>query len=205
MFRRAECFEEPSVSKSGAFRRAERFEDVGLGYKAHMDSKRPPRTSQLVEIYLRDHYAGATAGLALFRRAASSHSDASTRTELGELATETAGDRDALRAMMRRLQASPSRTKMLLSWVGEKVGRLKGNGRVFNRSPLSDVLDLEALIVGVRGKASGWEALRQAAELDHRLEKSALQILADRAEDQLSRLQQLHRASARSTFGTACT
>jgi hypothetical protein len=170
-----------------------------------MDSRHPPTTSQLLEIYLQDHYAGATGGLAMFRRAACSHSDATIRTELRELAREVAEDRHALRTMMRSLGTRPSRTKVLLAWVGEKAGRLKGNGRLFRRSPLSDVIDLEALIMGVRGKACGWEAVRQAAEFDHPLEKPALQILADRAEDQLARLQQIHRASARSTFSRPLT
>jgi hypothetical protein len=165
-----------------------------------MDLRRSSTTSRLLKIYLQDHYAGAAGGVALFRRTASSHSDATIRTELGELAQEIAEDRDALRAVMRNLHARPARTKMLLAWIGEKTGRLKGNGRLLKRSPLSDVIDLESLIVAVRGKASGWESLLQAAERDHRLERSALQTLANRAEDQLARLQQIHRASARSTF-----
>jgi hypothetical protein len=41
-------------------------------------------------------------------------------------------------------------------------GRLKLNGRILRRSPLSRVVELEALVVGVRGKEALWTALRGA-------------------------------------------
>jgi hypothetical protein len=160
-----------------------------------------PATRRLLTIYLQDHYAGATAGLALFRRAASSHSDATIRAEIGRLAAEVAQDRSALRQIMGSLGIRPARTKALLAWVGEKVGRLKGNGRLFSRSPLSDLVELEGLIMGVTGKARVWESLQQAAERDHRLPESRIQGLVKGAEDQRARLEQLHRACALATFG----
>jgi len=154
-----------------------------------------------MKIYLQDHSAAATAGLAFFRRAASSHSDANVRRELAELAEEIDEDRAALRAMMASLRVRPARSKMLLAWIGEKLGRLKGNGRLIKRSPLSDVIELEGLIMAVTGKTSLWVSLLQVAGPDRRLHESSLHTLVKRAEDQKARLEQLHRDNARSTFG----
>ena len=44
-----------------------------------------------------------------------------------------------------------SKTKEAVAWVGEKIGRLKLNGQLRGYSPLSRVLELEALAVGVSG------------------------------------------------------
>ena len=44
----------------------------------------------------------------------------------------------------------------------EPLGRLKLNGSLLKRSPLSKVIELETLVVGVRGKEALWSALQQA-------------------------------------------
>ena len=65
----------------------------------------------------------------------------------------------------------PVRTyKVYAGWIGEKAGRLKFNGRLFTRSPLSRLEELELLRLGVEGKAAGWRTLRVLADTDQRLE-----------------------------------
>ena len=44
--------------------------------------------------------------------------------------------------------------------TGELIGRLKANGRFRQRSPLSNVVELELLALGIMGKRKLWEALR---------------------------------------------
>ena len=59
----------------------------------------------------------------------------------------------------------PVRTyKVYAGLVGERVGRLKLNGRLLARSPLSSLEELELLSLGVTGKAAGWRTLRLLAE-----------------------------------------
>ena len=55
---------------------------------------------------------------------------------------------------------TPSRMKVGMVRMAELVGRLKLNGRLFERSPLSSVVELETLVVGVRGKEALWTALQ---------------------------------------------
>ena len=57
---------------------------------------------------------------------------------------------------------APSAIKVGMVRVAERVGRLKLNGRLFERSPLSSVIELETLVVGVRGKEALWMALQRA-------------------------------------------
>ena len=63
---------------------------------------------------------------------------------------------------MRELSVEPSRAKVAAARVAEILGRLKLNGSIFRPSPLSKVVELEALVVGVRGKEALWTALQRA-------------------------------------------
>ena len=56
--------------------------------------------------------------------------------------------------------------KVGAGWIGEKAGRLKLNGRLLTRSPVSDLEELELLRLGVEGKAAGWRTLRTLADTD---------------------------------------
>jgi hypothetical protein len=155
--------------------------------------------SRELSVYLNNHLAASTGGVELFRRAADSHTGAHGE-ELRRLAEEVAEDRTELRAIMRRLDVSENHAMVALGWLGEKAGRLKPNGYLVRRSPLSDVVELEALRVAVRGKLAGWQVLRAVVAGDERLETRELEDLVDRAEDQESRLHTLHLQAADETL-----
>lgn len=154
------------------------------------------RTSPLLAIYLNDHLAGATAGLELFRRAARSH-PAPAKAELERLVVEVQQDRESLLGFMRALGVPVQRYKVLGGWVAEKAGRVKPNGHLWSRSPLSDLVELEALVLGVNGKAAGLRALQTVAEDDPRLDAAELDRLVARAERQSVTLEGLRLQAAR--------
>lgn len=153
----------------------------------------------LLGIYLNDHLAGATAGLELFRRAAGSHAGA-RGDALKRLTAEVEEDRDALLTIMQQLGFPVRQYKIVAAWVAEKAGRLKLNGRLLSRSPLSDVIELEGLHLGVLGKAAGWRLLRALAETEPRLDTTKLDDLAARAERQAAELDALRLEAARSAL-----
>lgn len=149
----------------------------------------------LLGIYMNDHLAGATAGLELFRRAAGSAAGP-VKAELGRLTAEVAQDRDSLLSVMRGLGIPVQRYKALAGWMLERISRLKTNGRLLRRSPLSDLVELEALVLGVQGKAAGFRALRTVAAAHPRLEVAELDRLIDRAERQAQALERLRLLAA---------
>ena len=81
--------------------------------------------------------------------------------------------------------------KVLAGWAGEKAGRLKLNGRLLTRSPLSGLEETEMLRLGVEGKAAGWRTLRAVAERDRRLDAGQLDELLARAARQSDTLEGL--------------
>jgi hypothetical protein len=154
----------------------------------------------LLAIYLQDHLAGAMFGLELVRRARGSNAGTELGSFLAELATEIEVDRDSLAAVMTRLGVRADRLKGAVAWAAEKAGRLKRNGRWVSYSPLSRVVELDGLITGINGKLALWRALRDVADRDQRLDRAELERLMARAESQIARLHEHHRAAVRLAF-----
>jgi hypothetical protein len=147
--------------------------------------------TELIGIYLNDHLAGATVGTELAHRIARSHDEVVDRATLQRLAGEINADRRALLEIMALLGVPVRRYKTAAAWVGEKAGRLKLNGRLTDRSPLSSLEELELLRLGVEGKAAGWRTLRELAGTDPRLSAAWLDELLAQARSQADLLEDL--------------
>ena len=157
-------------------------------------STRPSRYGAF-GIYLNDHLAGATAGTELAHRMARSH-QREEATLLKRLAAEIARDRTALLDIMAALGIPVRAYKVGAAWMGEKAGRLKFNGRILSRSPVSDLEELELLRLGVEGKAAGWRTLRTLADTDARLDAGRLDELISQASSQADQLEELRLRAA---------
>jgi hypothetical protein len=147
--------------------------------------------TELIGIYLNDHLAGATVGAALAHRVASGGNQAADQATLQRLAGEINADRRALLEIMALLGVPVRHYKTGAAWLGERVGRLKPNGRLRTRSPVSDLEELELLRVGIQGKAAAWRTLRELAGRDARLSAVWLDELLTRARAQVDQLEEL--------------
>jgi hypothetical protein len=154
----------------------------------------------LLGIYLNDHLAGATGGAELARRVAGSH-DGQDGGALWRLAGEIAQDRAVLLEFMAALGIPVRSYKVRAAWLGEKAARLKLNGRLLARSPLSSLEELEMMRLGVEGKAAGWRTLRSLADTDTRLDPSRLDELMSRARSQADLLEELRVSAANQVIG----
>jgi hypothetical protein len=150
---------------------------------------------ELLAIYLNDHLAGATLGVELARRLrGSNEDDPEFGPVLAEVCAEIEADRESLKAVMDQLEVSQSKLKPLAAVLGERLGRLKLNGRLWGYSPLSRLDELELLQIGVVGKRRLWQALEHTHAGD--LPGFELGALTERATEQLRRLEALHLKAA---------
>ena len=157
----------------------------------------------LLGIYLNDHLAGATGGMELARRSAGAHRGTEAGTTLTRLAKEIQEDREALLAIMAALEVPVRQYKVATAWAAEKVGRLKLNGRLLDRSPLSSLVELETLRLGVEGKACLWRTLLLEAKHEPRLDAAELNALLDRATSQLETVEAMRMDSSAEVFAPA--
>lgn len=155
----------------------------------------------MLHAYLQHHWAGSSAGVAMFERVARSHSDTDVATRVRRLATEVDEDREQLRQIIVATGAAPSRIAATTGRAVEFADRFKPNGRLVRRSPLSDLFELEALRDAVTAKRAGWQLLRAATEDDVRVDPLQLDELIRRADDQIARLEDLHLRVGRTVIG----
>jgi hypothetical protein len=152
--------------------------------------------SKYIGIYLNDHLAGATAAVELVRRAASENEGSELGDFLSGLSVEIMDDRRVLREIMSSLGVGADRVKMGAAWAAEKAARLKLNGQWRGYSPLSPLIELEAISAGIEGKRLLWMTL---AELPggEPLAPGTLAGLIERAERQRAEVERHRIAAAR--------
>ncbi len=100
--------------------------------------------------------------------------------------------------MMDHLGVAQNRFKVPAAWAAEKVGRLKPNGQLTGYSPLSRLIEMEGLALGVTGKLSLWRALA-ATSTD--LSSFDLDGLIDQARRQRDGLEKHRIQAAKDAFG----
>lgn len=113
-------------------------------------------------IYLNDHLTGATAGLELARRARASNQDNDLGAHLDALIPQLEDDRDEIKAVLSRHGLGEDRLKQIGGLVAERTGRLKPNGQLTGYSPLSRLIELDALRLGAEARAGMWRSLAAA-------------------------------------------
>jgi nucleoside-diphosphate-sugar epimerase len=146
---------------------------------------------QLLGLYLSDHFTGATAGLERMELMVRNYGDTPFHAELAEAAEQLRGERELYRDLLDRLGVPRRPHRQAAAWLGERAGRLKLNGRIARRSPMSAALDAEFMRGAVAAKIGGWQALREYAD-DMGLDPGQLDALVDRAHGQIEMLERFH-------------
>jgi hypothetical protein len=155
---------------------------------------------KLFGIYLNDHLAGSVVGSRLARRIAKHNEGNHYGSEASKLAEEIEQDKATLESLMDRLDVRKKKFRRVAAAVTETAGRLKPNGKVVGYSPLSRVIELEGLTIGITGKLELWQSLKATGE---RVEGFDADELIGRAEDQRDRVSALRLQAAREAFAGA--
>ncbi len=140
--------------------------EAGTGTRQNLEAGAAGPDRKLLSIYLADHHAGSAAGIELARRAARNNVGTRIGAVLDDVVAEIAADQGALEQLMDALAVPDSPIKRTLALAGERAARLKPNGRLFTYSPLSRVVELESLALGILGKLALWEGLTTVPGLD---------------------------------------
>jgi hypothetical protein len=160
-----------------------------------------PRHLELLAVYCNDHLAASVGGIELVKRMLAEHRASRFAGPLTQLLGELREENASLEAQMSAMGFPVRRYKQVALWVGEKLSRAKLNGRLLSRSPLSDLVEFEFLASAVRGKRSGFETLREVADVEPRLDRAELDRLIRQADDQHAWLSEARREVAATVFG----
>jgi len=151
--------------------------------------------------YLNDHRAGAAGGIELARRLLGANRDTPYAPALEDIVRQIEEDIKSLDDVMARLAVEPDTVKQAGAWAAERVGRLKLNGQLLGYSPLSRLVELEGLMLGVTGKLALWTALKDVCADDARVAGVDFDTLITRARDQRQTLEGLRRQATPAALG----
>lgn len=160
----------------------------------------PPIDMRLLEIYLDDHWAGAGAGRSLAARLVENNRDTQWEDRLSWVLGEIEEDDETLGQVRAALGFEGGTAKRTLARAAERVSRLKPNGRLISYSPLSRLLECEALGAGVLGKRRLWSALHDGLGDSTELSEFDFEDLIRRADHQMEVLSDFHSHAASLAF-----
>ncbi|MCZ2829316.1 hypothetical protein O2W14_10775 [Modestobacter sp. VKM Ac-2986] len=156
---------------------------------------------ELLAVYLNDHIASAAGGIELVTRMIGVNRGNQHEAGLRQLLDELRQEKTDLETIAAALGLPVRQYKQVAVWIAEKASRLKLNGHVLTRSPLSGLVEFEFLASAVRGKRSGFETLRIAATVDPRIDPVLVESLIDQAHRQYLWLTEARREVAAGVFG----
>jgi hypothetical protein len=157
--------------------------------------------TRYLAIFLEDHLAASTAVLELVRRGAGEYRGSELGSFLERLVADIEADRKQLERLAAAIGTRPNQLKEALAWGAEKAGRLKLNGHLLSPSPLSPLVELEAIAIGVHGNLLLWRAL-EAQYLEQTPAGVRPADLIERAERQLAEIERHRLAAAAAAFET---
>jgi len=149
-------------------------------------------------IYLNDHLAGSVAALELLEHLVAATKNSAHEAFFRSLNQDVAADQDVLRSLLEKLPASESITRKAGAWLVEKVARVKLRMDAPAGSVMERVEALEALLLGITGKAALWRALAASRE---KFADVDFDELAQRAEQQIETVEAKRIEAAREAFG----
>lgn len=129
------------------------------GQRAHASDE-----ERLFRIYLQDHLAVLRGAVELAHRVKQHCEEEWAREAATRFLSAILEDRKELLRVARDLDLEPSLVKEAGAWLGQKVGRLKLNGRVLSRSPLSTLVELEGMCMLAAHCEAAWRALEPVAD-----------------------------------------
>jgi hypothetical protein len=154
-------------------------------------------SEEALSVYLNDHLAGSVAAVDMIEQAMDRNKATPLGAFLKQLLDGVRADQATLQRLMEQFGVEKSGVKQATSWAAEKFSRLKFMTTGRTSEGLRNLLELEALLLGVLGKRSLWLSLKAASEADPRLQQADLDTLIKRAEDQISGLEQRRDEAAR--------
>jgi hypothetical protein len=149
--------------------------------------------------YLNDHLAGSVAALQLLEHLLELPPRAA-QEELREIRTEIEEDQKVLQEILKSLGGKESQLRKAAAWLTEQVGQAKLRLDDSGSGDLRLLEALEALGLGIQGKASLWRALSAVGNAAPELERINFQQLHRRAHHQFERVDALRLRVARTAL-----
>jgi hypothetical protein len=149
--------------------------------------------------YLNDHLAGSLAAVELLGHMIRLQQGRAWERALTEIRAEVEEDRMVLQGHLQEVGGKESRSRQAAAWITEKLGRAKLKLDDSGKGELQMLESLEALALGIQGKAALWRALASAGGPGKQLDYPRLE---QRALNQFQRIEALRLEAAQAALST---
>ncbi len=151
--------------------------------------------------YLHDHLAGSNLATEILRDLQEQHPAEPLGQFAAALLIELEEERQVLQQIIDRVGAESSTLKEATAWVSEKVSRFKLRRASSGEVGIFEAL--EALSLGILGRAALWRALSVIAPTDARVRGMNFDALLARAQAQHSQVEERRLQIAATALGPA--
>jgi hypothetical protein len=141
-------------------------------------------SDRALDEYLNDHLGGAMLGSDLAEQIRQRHQGTPLGVLMDSIAPEIKQEREILVELMERMNISRNPIKQVTGWVMEKASRVKFSYLDSGKSDYGAFIALEALELGVTGRACMWKVLIEVQSQYPTLASTNLDELLARAERQ---------------------
>lgn len=159
-----------------------------------------PQPEHLLQNYLSDHLAGSVAGIELTQHLIE-NSSGPQKEKLQNLLPHIQEDQKVLKDIFARIGGSQNPLKKTASWLGEKLTEAKFSWERSKHQAQGDVIELEALALGIAGKRSLWVLFEEVFPEDDRFSDLDFGYFKERAAHQYKTVDRLRLEAARKAFG----
>jgi hypothetical protein len=146
--------------------------------------------------YLNDHLAGSVAALELLDHLIRLQPGTPGEQALAAVRTEVEEDQQKLQSLLQEVGGKESRVRQAAAWLTEKLGQAKLRLDDPGSGDLQLLEALEALALGIQGKAALWRALAAASAHIPQVRRLDFAALEARAKDQFRRVDGLRLQTA---------
>lgn len=149
--------------------------------------------------YLNDHLAGSLAALQVVDHLLEQQRLASDK-QLRAIRGEIEEDQKVLQGILKSVGGKESPVRKAAAWLTEQVGQAKLRLDDSGSGGLLVLEALEALSLGIQGKASLWRALAAVQDIRPELKRVDFRQLERRAQDQFDRVDALRLRAAQAAL-----
>jgi hypothetical protein len=146
--------------------------------------------------YLNDHLAGSVAALELLDHLIRLQQGAEGEHALAAVRAEVQEDQETLQNLLGDIGGKESRVRKAAAWLTEKLGQAKLRLDDPGGGELRMLEALEALALGIQGKAALWRALAAASVQVSAVRHLDFATLEKRAQNQFQRVDSLRLQAA---------
>ncbi len=151
-------------------------------------------------IYLKDHFAGSEAAIAILDHIEEVHGDGAPGEMVRTLRPQFQSERDVLKQLLARLSEETSVPRRVFGWLSEKGLELKLKVDDSTDGPLHLLEAVEMLALGVHGKRGLWIALAESRTAVPELATVDYDGLTRQAEAQRALIETVRLGAASSAF-----